>query len=113
MTPSMPTFHQRRAVKHWPVVGECHAVRCVVVQPTSAPDSAATIGPGFMCFRATRDMTDQPRLSPKLPLTAEHGFVVHRSTQSDFRREWHRHDCGMLLDRISQAPCNDGDLWMT
>lgn len=37
------------------------------------------------------------RLSPKLHLTAEHGYALHHSRQPDFRREWHSHDCGMLL----------------
>ena len=37
------------------------------------------------------------RLSPKLHLTAEHGYALHHSRQPDFRREWHAHDCGMLL----------------
>lgn len=41
-------------------------------------------------------MTDA-RLSPKLHLTAEHGYALHHSRQPDFRREWHSHDCGMLL----------------
>ncbi|WP_454725497.1 MULTISPECIES: helix-turn-helix domain-containing protein [Cupriavidus] len=36
-------------------------------------------------------------LSPKLHLTATHGFALHDSRQADFRREWHTHDCGMLL----------------
>ncbi|WP_420992303.1 helix-turn-helix domain-containing protein [Cupriavidus sp. 30B13] len=35
--------------------------------------------------------------SPKLHLTAAHGFALHDSRQADFRREWHTHDCGMLL----------------
>ncbi len=39
----------------------------------------------------------EARLSPKLHLTAEHGYALHHSRQPDFRREWHSHDCGMLL----------------
>lgn len=42
-------------------------------------------------------MTDRPHLSPKLHLTATHGFALHNSRQPAFRREWHEHDCGMLL----------------
>lgn len=42
-------------------------------------------------------MTDRPHLSPKLHLTAAHGFALHHSRQPAFRREWHEHDCGMLL----------------
>ena len=42
-------------------------------------------------------MTDRPHLSPKLHLTATHGFALHDSRQPAFRREWHEHDCGMLL----------------
>ncbi|MCA3188355.1 helix-turn-helix domain-containing protein [Cupriavidus sp.] len=42
-------------------------------------------------------MTDRPHLSPKLHLTATHGFALHDSRQPSFRREWHEHDCGMLL----------------
>ncbi|AZG15889.1 AraC family transcriptional regulator [Cupriavidus pauculus] len=42
-------------------------------------------------------MTPRPHLSPKLHLTATHGFALHDSRQPSFRREWHTHDCGMLL----------------
>ncbi|SDC71994.1 AraC-type DNA-binding protein [Cupriavidus sp. YR651] len=42
-------------------------------------------------------MADIPRLSPKLHLTADLGYALHYSRQPDFRREWHTHDCGMLL----------------
>ncbi|CAG2155955.1 hypothetical protein LMG31506_05544 [Cupriavidus yeoncheonensis] len=42
-------------------------------------------------------MTNDPHLSPKLHLTAEHGFALHDSRQPAFRRAWHVHDCGMLL----------------
>lgn len=42
-------------------------------------------------------MTDNPHLSPKLHLTAEHGFALQDSRQPAFRRAWHVHDCGMLL----------------
>ncbi len=35
--------------------------------------------------------------SPKLHLTAERGFALHESRQASFRREWHTHDCSMLL----------------
>ncbi|WP_454739149.1 hypothetical protein [Cupriavidus necator] len=34
---------------------------------------------------------------PKLHLTAERGFALHESRQAGFRREWHTHDCSMLL----------------
>jgi len=42
-------------------------------------------------------MIEHPRLSPKLHLTAEHGFALHDSRQPAFRQAWHVHDCGMLL----------------
>jgi len=42
-------------------------------------------------------MTNDPHVSPKLHLTAKHGFALHDSRQPAFRREWHVHDCGMLL----------------
>lgn len=42
-------------------------------------------------------MADVPHLSPKLHLTATHGFALHDSRQPGFRRAWHMHDCGMLL----------------
>ncbi|WP_245001833.1 helix-turn-helix transcriptional regulator [Cupriavidus pinatubonensis] len=45
----------------------------------------------------TPAMADVPHLSPKLHLTATHGFALHDSRQPGFRREWHIHDCGMLL----------------
>ncbi|SOZ39430.1 AraC family transcriptional regulator [Cupriavidus neocaledonicus] len=35
--------------------------------------------------------------SPKLHLTAERGFALHESRHAGFRREWHTHDCSMLL----------------
>ncbi|WP_211960075.1 helix-turn-helix transcriptional regulator [Cupriavidus plantarum] len=39
----------------------------------------------------------RPHLSPKLHLTASHGFALHESRQPGFQRAWHMHDCGMLL----------------
>ncbi len=42
-------------------------------------------------------MIERPHLSPKLHLTATHGFALHDSRQPAFRREWHMHDCAMLL----------------
>lgn len=42
-------------------------------------------------------MASPIHFSPKLHLVAEHGFALHDSRQADFRREWHTHDCGMLL----------------
>ncbi|MEN7531434.1 helix-turn-helix domain-containing protein [Cupriavidus sp. DL-D2] len=42
-------------------------------------------------------MTNAPHLSPKLHLTAQHGFALHDSRQPSFQRNWHTHDCGMLL----------------
>ncbi|RZT42133.1 helix-turn-helix transcriptional regulator [Cupriavidus agavae] len=42
-------------------------------------------------------MTHDPHLSPKLHLTAQHGFALHDSRQPGFQRAWHVHDCGMLL----------------
>lgn len=42
-------------------------------------------------------MTSDPYLSPKLHLTAEHGFALQDSRQPAFSRAWHVHDCGMLL----------------
>lgn len=42
-------------------------------------------------------MTHDPHLSPKLHLTAQHGFALHDSRQPAFHRGWHTHDCGMLL----------------
>ena len=45
----------------------------------------------------TPAMTHDPHLSPKLHLTAKHGFALHDSRQPTFHRAWHIHDCGMLL----------------
>lgn len=45
----------------------------------------------------TPAMTHDPHLSPKLHLTATHGFALHDSRQPTFHRAWHIHDCGMLL----------------
>lgn len=42
-------------------------------------------------------MPRTPHLSPKLHLTASHGFALHESRQPGFQRAWHMHDCGMLL----------------
>lgn len=42
-------------------------------------------------------MNQDPHLSPKLHLTAQHGFALHDSRQPGFQRAWHIHDCGMLL----------------
>lgn len=42
-------------------------------------------------------MSDRSRLSPKLHMTAKLGFALHDSRQPAFRRDWHMHDCSMLL----------------
>ncbi|MFC4420298.1 helix-turn-helix transcriptional regulator [Cupriavidus pampae] len=42
-------------------------------------------------------MSRASHLSPKLHLTASHGFALHESRQPGFQRAWHMHDCGMLL----------------
>ena len=36
-------------------------------------------------------------LSPKLALTAQSGFALHASGQPHYSRDWHLHDCAMLL----------------
>lgn len=42
-------------------------------------------------------MTATVHLSPKLALTAPSGFTLHRSGQPHYTRDWHAHDCAMLL----------------
>jgi AraC-like DNA-binding protein len=37
------------------------------------------------------------RLSPKLALTAPHGFALSSNRQPRYARDWHTHDCAMLL----------------
>ncbi len=36
-------------------------------------------------------------LSPKLALAAQSGFALHASGQPHYSRDWHLHDCAMLL----------------
>lgn len=42
-------------------------------------------------------MTVPVHLSPKLALTAHSGFALHHSGQPHYTRDWHAHDCAMLL----------------
>lgn len=42
-------------------------------------------------------MTPSVYLSPKLALTAAQGFALSWSKQPRYRRDWHMHDCAMLL----------------
>lgn len=42
-------------------------------------------------------MTIPVHLSPKLALTAPSGFALHHSGQPHYTRDWHAHDCAMLL----------------
>ncbi|WP_332751246.1 helix-turn-helix domain-containing protein [Hydrogenophaga sp.] len=42
-------------------------------------------------------MTPTAYLSPKLALAAQSGFALHASGQPHYSRNWHLHDCAMLL----------------
>jgi AraC-like DNA-binding protein len=42
-------------------------------------------------------VTPSAYLSPKLALTAQSGFALHASGQPHYSRDWHLHDCAMLL----------------
>lgn len=42
-------------------------------------------------------MTAAFHLSSKLPLVSQRGFALHHSRQPHYEREWHTHDCTMLL----------------
>lgn len=48
-------------------------------------------------------MTATVHLSPKLALTAHSGYALHHSGQPDYTRDWHAHDCAMLLWPLAGA----------
>ncbi|WP_326542115.1 AraC family transcriptional regulator [Pseudorhodoferax sp.] len=57
-------------------------------------------------------MTITVHLSPKLALTVHHGFALHHSGQPHYTRDWHAHDCAMLLWPLAgglQARWHAGD----
>jgi len=89
--------------------GDGHVVRGAIALAGGTPGPARDMAPLSARRSATRSSAiacirpQSPKVaalthhSPKLHLTAGRGFALHESRHAGFRREWHTHDCSMLL----------------